>query len=106
MPARAADWKPAAGPLMTRWAKDVNPDAPLPEYPRPRLVRERWQNLNGLWQLGFGKDGDVPPVGQTLADQILVPFPIDSALSGVMKRADRLTISPVNMNDSAANPGR
>jgi beta-galactosidase/beta-glucuronidase len=88
--ARAADWKPAAGPLMTRWAKDVNPDKVLPEYPRPQLVRERWQNLNGLWQLEFGKDGDAPPVGRALAEQILVPFPVESALSGVMKRAERL----------------
>ncbi len=88
--ANAADWKPAAGPLMTRWAKDVRPDNVLPEYPRPQLVRERWQNLNGLWQLDFGKEGDAPPVGRDLVNQILVPFPVESALSGVMKRADRL----------------
>ncbi|MDB5321578.1 MAG: Beta-galactosidase, partial [Phycisphaerales bacterium] len=35
----AEDWKPAPGPLMTRWAKDVIPDKPLPEYPRPQMVR-------------------------------------------------------------------
>ena len=48
--ADAADWKPAKGPLMTRWAKDVTPDKVLPEYPRPQMVRKDWQNLNGLWE--------------------------------------------------------
>src|SRR4051812_35736231 len=44
-----AEWKPVPGKPMTRWAKDVKPETPLPEYPRPQLVREKWQNLNGLW---------------------------------------------------------
>ncbi len=81
----AADWKPARGPLATRWAKDVRPDNALPEYPRPLLVRGDWANLNGLWQMAFGKEGDAPPFGKALADQILVPYPVESALSGVMK---------------------
>jgi Glycosyl hydrolases family 2, sugar binding domain/Glycosyl hydrolases family 2, TIM barrel domain/Glycosyl hydrolases family 2 len=89
-PAVGADWKVADGPLLTRWAKDVRPDAPLPEYPRPQMVRTEWMNLNGLWQLGFGKEGEAPPVGKALDQQILVPFPVESALSGVMKQADRL----------------
>jgi hypothetical protein len=89
-PAVGADWKPADGPLMTKWSKDVKADNPLPEYPRPQLVRSEWQNLNGLWQLSFGKVGDVEPVGKTLDQQILVPFPVESALSGVMKHNDRL----------------
>jgi hypothetical protein len=45
----AADWQPAAGPLLTRWAKDVTPAKAQPEYPRPQLVRADWLNLNGLW---------------------------------------------------------
>ena len=61
--AARADWKPAQAPLMTRWAKDVSPDKVLPEYPRPQLVREKWQNLNGLWQFAVAKDKDEPPVG-------------------------------------------
>ncbi len=85
--ALAADWKPADGPLMTRWAKDVNPDKCLPEYPRPQMRREAWLNLNGVWQLAFGKEGDQPPVGKDLPERILVPFPVESALSGVMKPA-------------------
>ncbi len=89
-PAAGADWKPAPGPLMTRWAKDVRPDNTLPEYPRPQMVRRDWQNLNGLWQMAVGKEGDAPPVGRDLDGQILVPFPVESALSGVMKHSDRL----------------
>jgi hypothetical protein len=89
-PAVGADWKVADGPLLTRWARDVRPDNALPEYPRPQLVRAEWMNLNGLWQLGFGKAGDAPPVGKTLDQQILVPYPVESALSGVMKHSDRL----------------
>src|SRR5271169_4654281 len=45
----AADYKPAAGPLMTKWAKDVSPEKVWPEYPRPQMVRKDWVNLNGLW---------------------------------------------------------
>ena len=90
LPAPAADWKPAQGPLQTRWAKDVRPDRVHPEYPRPQLVRRDWQSLNGLWQWGPAREGDAPPLGKALGEQILVPFPVESALSGVMKRADRV----------------
>lgn len=45
----ANDWQPQKAPLMTRWAKDVSPDKVHPEYPRPQMVREKWINLNGLW---------------------------------------------------------
>jgi hypothetical protein len=86
----AADWQPAKGPLMTRWAKDVKADNVHPEYPRPQLQRERWLNLNGLWQLAFAKKDDAVPTGKDLPERILVPFPVESALSGVMKHADRL----------------
>ncbi len=89
-PAARAEWKPAQAPIMTRWAKDVSPDKTLPEYPRPQLVREKWQNLNGLWQFAVAKDKEEPPLGKKLDEQILVPFPVESALSGVMKRADRV----------------
>jgi len=80
--ARAADWKPAAGPLMTRWAKDVSPENALPEYPRPQMVRKEWLNLNGLWEIKLGGGGQ---------SKILVPYPIESALSGLMKHSDRMT---------------
>jgi len=86
----AADWQPAKGPLMTRWAKDVKADKVHPEYPRPQMQRERWLNLNGLWQLAFAKQDEAVPIGKDLPERILVPFPVESALSGVMKHADRL----------------
>src|SRR4051812_12165881 len=82
--ASAADWKPAAGPLMTRWAKEVSPTNVHPEYPRPQLVREKWTNLNGLWDYAVvGRASGRP---EKYDGQILVPFPIESALSGAMKR--------------------
>ena len=81
-PARAGDWKPVVGPLMTRWAKDVSPTNALPEYPRPQMVREDWLNLNGLWDIKLGDGTET---------KILVPFAVESALSGVMKHSDRMT---------------
>ncbi len=82
--ARAADdWKPAKGPLMTKWAKEVKADNVHLEYPRPHLVRTEWLNLNGVWQFSGAKAGDEPPVGRDLPGRILVPFPVESALSGV-----------------------
>ena len=86
-------WRPANGPLATRWAKDVSPDKALPEYPRPQLVRADWMNLNGLWDYTIaprpkaGGDHAEAPTG-AFAGKILVPFPIESALSGVMKTLD------------------
>src|SRR3954471_6792273 len=79
----AEAWKPAAGPLMTRWAKDVNPAAPLPEYPRPQMVRKEWVNLNGLWDYAIAPKADAAP--KDYQGKILVPFCVESALSGVMK---------------------
>ncbi|MFO0841056.1 MAG: glycoside hydrolase family 2 TIM barrel-domain containing protein [Gemmataceae bacterium] len=84
-PPNKAEGKPAKGPLMTRWAKDVDPSKPLPEYPRPQLVREAWLNLNGVWQFGGAPAGAKPPLGLDLPGKILVPFPVESALSGVME---------------------
>jgi predicted amidohydrolase YtcJ len=86
----AAEWQPAKGPLMTKWAKDVSADKVLPEYPRPQMAREDWLNLNGVWQLAFAKEDEEPPHGKELGERILVPFPVESALSGVMKHSDRL----------------
>ena len=77
-------WQPANGPLMTRWAKDVSPTNALPEYPRPQLVRPDWQNLNGLWDYAI-TDSGVNRIPAAYDGQILVPYPIESALSGVMK---------------------
>jgi hypothetical protein len=86
----AGAWTTKQAPLMTRWAAQVNPDAPLPEYPRPQLVRDDWLNLNGVWEYEPGAVADAVPTGKKLASEILVPFPVESALSGVMEHHDRL----------------
>ncbi|HEY4311934.1 MAG TPA: glycoside hydrolase family 2 TIM barrel-domain containing protein [Pirellulales bacterium] len=88
--ARGADWQPAAGPLLTRFAKEVRPDKVWSEYPRPQMVRRQWHNLNGLWQFAVAGRDSAPPVGRQLSQQILVPFPVESALSGVMRDAERV----------------
>jgi hypothetical protein len=80
--ASAQSWKPAPGPLLTKWAKEVSPKKPLNEYPRPQMVRKDWQNLNGLWNYAI-TEKDASTATQW-AGQILVPFPVQSALSGVM----------------------
>ena len=80
-------WKPVAGQLMTKWAADVKPDAPLPEYPRPQMTRAKWQSLNGPWDYAL-VDLARPLPGGEFAGKILVPFPLESALSGVKKAAD------------------
>jgi len=86
----AEDWKPVEGVLLTRWAKDVSPERVHPEYPRPQMTRPVWQNLNGLWELAAGRPDQEPPYGVTLPGKILVPFPVESALSGVMRQGERV----------------
>jgi hypothetical protein len=67
--------------LRTRWAKDVTPANAHREYPRPQMVRRDWVNLNGLWDITIL--GPQPAVLYT--GKILVPFPVESDLSGVPK---------------------
>jgi len=81
-----SQWQPAKGPLMTRWAKKVSPDKVHPEYPRPQMVRKEWLNLNGLWDYAIRPKKESKP--KNFDGRILVPFPVESALSGVMKRVD------------------
>ncbi len=81
---------PSAHALKTRWASDVNPKAPLPEYPRPQFAREKWLNLNGTWQFKPGAAGEAAPLGKELPRTIVVPFPVESALSGVAELHERL----------------
>jgi hypothetical protein len=81
--ARADQWKPAEGPLTTPWTKDVAPERALPEYPRPQLVRDPWVNLNGLWDYAIRPQSDEQP--ENWDGKILVPFAVESSLSGVKK---------------------
>lgn len=78
-----AQWKPVEGRIMTKWAKQVSPENPLPEYPRPQMVRAEWQNLNGLWDYAIVPYGEAPA---QYDGKILVPYAVESALSGVGKR--------------------
>lgn len=75
-------WQPKGGKIQSSWAAQIDPANPLPEYPRPQLVRESWQNLNGLWEYAIvpGKLGAAPA---NYEGQLLVPFAVESALSGV-----------------------
>ena len=83
---QSGKWSKKQAPLMTRWAKDVNPQSVHAEYPRPQMVRPQWKNLNGLWQFDLAKNLKNPPIGKKLSQKILVPFPIESALSGIMQK--------------------
>ncbi|WRZ88486.1 PA14 domain-containing protein [Streptomyces sp. NBC_01007] len=76
--------------LRTKWADDVGPRNALPEYPRPQLTRSGWRNLNGSWQFAAAKAGEQPPVGKKLAEKILVPYPVESQLSGIQRHEDRM----------------
>ena len=70
--------------LKTRWADAAMCDHPLPEYPRPQMVRERWLNLNGMFDYAVtDADADCP---SAFDGQIRVPFAIESCLSGVCKK--------------------
>lgn len=83
LPNAAHAWSLQYAPIMTDWAQLVDTNCPLPEYPRPQMVRTNWLNLNGLWQFQPGATNQPAPTNQTLSGRILVPFPMESALSGV-----------------------
>lgn len=78
-------WQIAPGHITTQWSANVNPAAPLPEYPRPQLERKNWQNLNGLWQYAILPKAQETTIPTAFAGNILVPYAVESALSGVGK---------------------
>ncbi len=78
-----AQYQPAGDRLKTQWAQEVNPDEVLPEYPRPLMTRDEWKNLNGLWDYAITPKEAGQPTD--FDGKILVPFCIESSLSGVMK---------------------
>ena len=78
-----AQWKPVEGRIRTQWSEQVNPDNVLPEYPRPIMERTEWKNLNGLWDYAIIEKGKHTP--SVFDGKILVPFAVESSLSGVGK---------------------
>jgi beta-galactosidase/beta-glucuronidase len=90
--AQQTSWKIVPGHITTQWAADVDPANTLPEYPRPQMQRSEWKNLNGLWQyaiLPVSGNGGIP---SSFQGNILVPFAVESALSGVGKTVGKDSI--------------
>ncbi len=79
-----AQWQPAGDKIKTSWADKIDVNNVLPEYPRPLMERSGWLNLNGLWEYAITAAGQTQP-GEFDGD-ILVPFAVESSLSGVQKR--------------------
>jgi len=83
-------WQKGIPPLATPWTAQVSPTNALPEYPRPQMTRPDWRNLNGVWQFGAAQAGDAPPIGRDLGERILVPYPVESALSGIQRHVEEM----------------
>jgi hypothetical protein len=77
------NWKISENPILTKWVEDVDPLKPWLQYPRPDLLRNAWMNLNGIWEYSITPKGTKPDKWD---GSILVPFPVESSLSGVKKR--------------------
>lgn len=78
--ASMAEWAPVGDRIMTVWGENLDPSDVLAEYPRPQMVRDRWMNLNGLWEYAITPIDASP---EKMDGRILVPFAVESALSGV-----------------------
>ncbi len=76
-------WKPAGDKIKTKWTEQIDTKNILNEYPRPLMVRDQWKNLNGLWEYAITRKGESCPTN--FEGAILVPFAVESSLSGVMK---------------------
>ena len=89
--AQKYSWQIVPGRIATKWADSVNPLNVLPEYPRPQMQRDQWTSLNGLWQYSIipKSDENIPA---TFQGNILVPFAIESSLSGVEKTVGKDSI--------------
>ena len=84
-----AQWAPVGNEIKTPWAAEVTPENVHPEYPRPQMVRENWMNLNGLWNYAITNLNTVPTY---VEGEILVPFAVESSLSGVGRRITKENI--------------
>src|SRR6476619_6946102 len=86
-------WRPKPPPLSTPWTHLVGPNNALPEYPRPQMARKHWLNLNGVWDY-TGRSGQAVlatlPAENEYHERILVPYPTESALSGIQRHDDQM----------------
>ena len=80
----AQEWAPAGDRIRTKWADEVSPTNVHKEYPRPQMVRQEWKSLNGLWEYSITGRADSRP--ESFEGRILVPFPVESSLSGVGRK--------------------
>ena len=80
----AQQWSPAGDRIRTPWAEEVSPTNSHPEYPRPQMVRSEWQSLNGLWDYAITPKSEPRPA--KFDGKILVPFAVESSLSGVGRK--------------------
>ena len=79
----AQKWAPVGNNIKTEWASKIDPSNPLPEYPRPQMVRKNWVNLNGLWNYAIT---EASAESFKSEGRILVPYAVESSLSGVGRR--------------------
>ena len=79
----AQKWVPVGNNIKTEWASKIDPSNPLPEYPRPQMVRKNWVNLNGLWNYAVT---EASAESFKSEGRILVPYAVESSLSGVGRR--------------------
>lgn len=79
-------WEKKEATIMTPWSENIDPDNLFNEYPRPQMVRDNWTSLNGIWDFARRENSSIGNYNYftNFNQKILVPFPIESALSGVM----------------------
>lgn len=83
-------WQSVSGKIQSEWAAKVDPANPLPEYPRPQMTRSNnWINLNGLWEYSIVPRQSVEEFPAGFQGTILVPFAVESSLSGVGKQVGK-----------------
>ena len=80
----AGAWTPAGNVIMTPWADSIDCNNVWNQYPRPMMKRAEWKNLNGLWEYAIRPAAADTP--ESYQGDILVPFAVESSLSGVGKR--------------------
>jgi beta-galactosidase/beta-glucuronidase len=104
--AQQSDWQLIKDRITTPWAEKINPKSPLPDYPRPQMVRNNWQNLNGLWDYAIVAKTQKEPA--VYSAKILVPFAVESAISGVGKTVgkDSLLFYKTTINLKSSSKGK